>query len=234
MGLFTSSPDDLLWKFKIKDLFPHDAELARYVLMVLTANEDLSTIERLKDLLEAKKPRPETDEFARAKWASDHLFLVRLRFGFLHNVWEDILGTEEVTPILAGLIAKLGDEVRESHEALRNAVSSYPSTKAILKNFRNQAAFHYDPRHLEKALKIGGENTGEIIIEDSDVHFLVAYQILDLVPAGRQSREDVVKTLDEIELIQEKFHAFVRVLFLAYSRPLLKKVEITKYSSLKE
>ena len=106
--------------------------------------------------------------------------------------------------------------------------------KAILKNFRNQAAFHYDPRHLEKALKIGGENTGEIIIEDSDVHFLVAYQILDLVPAGRQSREDVVKTLDEIELIQEKFHAFVRVLFLAYSRPLLKKVEITKYSSLKE
>jgi hypothetical protein len=42
MGAFTSHPDDQLWKFKIKDLFPHDDELARHVLMVLTANEDLS------------------------------------------------------------------------------------------------------------------------------------------------------------------------------------------------
>lgn len=49
MSPFTSHPDDQLWKFKIKDLFPHDDELARYVLIVLTANEDLSNIEGRKN-----------------------------------------------------------------------------------------------------------------------------------------------------------------------------------------
>ena len=80
------------------------------------------------------------------------------------------------------------------------------------------------------ALEIGAEDTGEIIEGNSDVHFIVAYQVLELIPAGRLLREEVVKINDEIELIQGKFHAFVSVLFPAYinSRSLLKKVEITK------
>lgn len=231
MSPFTSHPDDQLWKFKIKDLFPHDDELARYVLIVLTANEDLSNIERFKTLLENEKPRPGIDEIAQAKWNRGHFFLAKLRMGFLHNIWKEILGKEEKTPPLAILISKLGNEVRESYEALRNTVSSCRRTKNILKDFRNRTSFHYDQRQFEVALKIGADDTGEIIEGDSDVHFIVAYQVLDLIPAGRPSREDVLKVKDEIELIQNKFHDFVSVLFPAYidSRSLMKKVEITKY-----
>ena len=230
MGAFTSHPDDQLWKFKIKDLFPHDDELARYILMVLTANEDLSNIERLKELLETEQPQPGTDEIAQAKWNRGHFFLTKLRFGFLHNVWKDILGEEEETPPLADLISTLGDEVRESYKDLRITVSSCRRTKNILKDFRNRTSFHYDQRQFEVALEIGAEDTGEIIEGNSDVHFIVAYQVLELIPAGRLLREEVVKINDEIELIQGKFHAFVSVLFPDYinSRSLLKKVEITK------
>ena len=151
--------------------------------------------------------------------------------GFLHNIWKEILGEEEKTPPLAILISKLGNEVRESYEALRNTVSSCRRTKNILKDFRNRTSFHYDQRQFEVALEIGADDTGEIIEGDSDVHFIVAYQVLDLIPAGRPSREDVLKVKDEIELIQNKFHDFVSVLFSAYieSRSLMKKVEITKY-----
>ncbi|MGH7229980.1 MAG: hypothetical protein ACREJU_01305 [Nitrospiraceae bacterium] len=105
--------------------------------------------------------------------------------------------------------------------------------KNILSNFRNRTSFHYDQRQFEVALEIGAEDVGEIIEGDSDVHFIVAYQVLDLIPAGRPSPEEVLKIKDEIELIQEKFHGFVSVLFPAYieSRSLMKKVEITKSSS---
>ncbi len=230
MSPFTSHPDDQLWKFKIKDLFPHDDELARHVLIVLTANEDLSNIERFKTLLEPEKPRPGTDEIAQAKWNRGHFFLAKLRMGFLHNVWKDILGEEKKNPPLAELTSKLGAEVRESYETLRDTVSSCRKTKNILNKFRNRTSFHYDQRQFELALKIGAEDTGEIIQGDADVHFIVAYQVLDLIPAGRPSLEDVLKIKEEIELIQDKFHAFVSVLFPAYinSRSLLKKVEIRK------
>ncbi|MEO8328303.1 MAG: hypothetical protein ABI618_20855, partial [Nitrospirota bacterium] len=49
-----SYPIDELRKFKIKDLFPHTDDLSRYVLMVLAAKEDLSNIERFKDLLQSE------------------------------------------------------------------------------------------------------------------------------------------------------------------------------------
>lgn len=229
MGLFTSHPDEQLWKFKIKDLFPHDDELARHVLMVLAANEDLSNIERFKMLLEPEKPRDGTDEIAQGKWNRSHFFLLKLRLGFLHNVWEDILGKDKKVTRLAELASKLGDEVRESYEALCNTVRSCPRTKNVLKNFRNRASFHYDQRHFEAALKEVADETGEIIQGDSDVHFIVAYRVLDLIPAGRPSREEILKIKDEMESIQDKFHAFVTALFPAYmaSRSLWKKVKIT-------
>jgi len=50
----------------------------------------------------------------------------------------------------------------------------------------------------------------------SDTHFIVAYQVLDLIPAGRPSAGEVSKIKEETELIQGKFHAFVCVLFSAY------------------
>lgn len=233
MGPFTSHPDDRLWKFKIMDLFPYDDELARHVLMVLTASEDLSNIERFKTLLETEKPRPGIDEIAQAKWNRGHFFLAKLRLGFLHNVWNDILGAHQKTPPLAKLVSTLGDEVRESYETLRNTVSSFRRTKNILNNFRNRTSFHYDQRQFKLALEVGAEDTGKIIEGDSDVHFIVAYQVLDLIPAGRLSPEEILKIKDEMELIQDKFHAFVTVLFPAYinSRSLMKKVEITESSS---
>ncbi len=233
MGPFTSHPDDLLWRFKIEDLFPHNDELARHILMILAANEDLSNIERFKTLLEAEKPRAGIDEIAQAKWNRGHFFLAKLRLGFLHNVWKDILGEENKIPPLTVAVSSLGDDVRQSYETLRNVVNSCRRTKNILNNFRNRTSFHYDQRQLEAALEVGADDTGKIIEGNSDVHFIVAYQVLDLIPAGRLPREEISKIKDEIEFIQNKFHEFVSVLFPAYiqHRSLMKKVEITKSPS---
>lgn len=137
--------------------------------------------------------------------------------GFLHNVWKDILGGGKKIPRLAILVSQLGDDVRESYEALHTTVRSCQRTKNILKNFRNRTSFHYDPQQFQVALEIGADDTGEIIEGDSDVHFIVAYQVLDLIPAGRPSHEDILKIADEIELIQNQFHDFVSVLSLPTS-----------------
>ena len=217
MDLFTRHSDDLLATFKIKDLFPNDDELSWHVLTILTAHEDLSNIERLTKLVAPERPRPGTDEIAEAKWGSVYFFLTRVRYGLLSNIWKDILKEGEDAPPFLNLISKLGDEVCKSYEALRNAVSSCPRTKNILKAFRNQASFHYDQQHLKQALELGREDTSKIILSDSDVYFIVAYSILDLVPAGRQPPGETTNNMTEIELIQTKFHDFVRVLFLAYN-----------------
>ncbi len=230
MEFFPSNPNDELWKFKIKDLFPHTDKLARHVLMVLTANEDLSNIERLKDLLERDSPRPGVDDFAQIKRNRSQFFLNKLRLGFLYNVWKDILEEGRDTSSIAEAISELGSEVTESYEEFRKTIFSCRRTKNILGHFRNRTSFHYDQKQIEKALEIGAEDTGEIIVGDLDTHFIVAYQALDLIPAGRPSPEEVSKIKDEMELIQDKFHAFVGVLFPAYiqSRSLKEKVEITR------
>jgi hypothetical protein len=230
MPPFISHPDDQLWKFKIKDLFPHNDEVARYVLMVLAANEDLSNIERFMTVLEAHKPQFGADEIAQAKWKRGHFFLFKLRMGFLHNVWKDILGEGKTHPSSDMLKSELGRDVLESYKTLCSAIGSCPRTKNILNGFRNRTSFHYDPRQFEAALEIAADDTGEIIEGNSDIHFIVAYQVLDLIPAGRPSREDILKIKEERELIQTKFHDFVAMLFPAYinSRSLMGKVEIIK------
>lgn len=230
MDPFLSNPNDELWKFKTKDLFPHADKLSRYVLMVSTANEDLSNIERLKDLLERNKPPSGMDEIAQAKWNRSQFFLAKLRLGFLYNVWKDIFEEGRDPSSFADAISELGIEVPESYEEFRQTVFTCRRTKNILGYFRNRTSFHYDQKQFEKALEIGAEDTGEIIVGEVDTHFIVAYQVLDLIPAGRLSQEELSKIKQEMELIQEKFHAFVTVLFPAYlkKRSLMEKVEVTR------
>jgi hypothetical protein len=60
------------------------------------------------------------------------------------------------------------------------------------------------------------------------VHFIVGYQVLDLIPAGRPKAEEVVKMKEEIEIIQGKLHALVFAAFdeFVIRRSLLKKVTV--------
>lgn len=110
-GEFSSYPNDELWKFKIKDLFPHTDNLSRYVLMVLVANEDLSNIERLKDLLESENSSLGKDDISQTKRNRSQFFLYRLRLGFLYNVWNEIFEKGQNTSSFAVAMAELESEV---------------------------------------------------------------------------------------------------------------------------
>lgn len=229
-GEFPSYANDELWKFKIKDLFPHTDNLSRYVLMVLTANEDLSNFERLKYLLESESASLGKDEIALTKQESSQFFLYRLRLGFLHNVWNEIFEKGQNTSSFAVAMSELDSEVLQSYEELRRTIFSCRRTKGILEKIRNESSFHYDQKKFNEALEMGAENPGEIIVEPVDAHFIVAYHVLDLVQTGRLSPEEIAKVREEIELIQNKFHEFVAVLFPAYlrKRSLMGKVEVTR------
>jgi len=229
-GEFSSYPNDELWKFKIKDLFPHTDNLSRYVLMVLAANEDLSNIERLKDLLESKNSSLGKDEIAQTKRNRSQFFLYRLRLGFLHNVWNEIFEKGQITSSFAVAMSELESEVSQTYKEFRQTIFSCRRTNKILKKIRNEFSFHYDQKKFNEALEMGAEDPGEIIVGEVDTHFIVAYQVLDLIPEGRLSQEKLSKIKQEIELIQEKFHAFVTVLFPAYikKRSLIEKVEIIR------
>ncbi|MDT3778980.1 hypothetical protein PJI16_15545 [Nitrospira sp. MA-1] len=229
-GEYPSYEKDELWKFKIKDLFPHTDNLSRYVLMVLTANEDLSNFERLKYLLESKSASLGNDEITLTKQERSQFFLYRLRLGFLHNVWNEIFEKGQNTSSFAVAISELDSEVSQSYEEFRRTIFSCRRTKGILEKIRNESSFHYDQKKFNEALEIGAENPGEIIVEEVDAHFIVAYHVLDLVQTGRLSPAEIAKVREEIELIQNKFHAFVAVLFPAYlrKRSLMGKVEVTR------
>lgn len=99
-----------------------------------------------------------------------------------------------------------------------------------MEKIRNKVSFHYDQKKFKGALEEAAEEPGEIIVGEVDTHFIVAYQVLALIPGGRLSQEELSKIKQEIELIQEKFHAFVTVLCPAYikNRSLMEKVEITR------
>ncbi|MGD9851153.1 MAG: hypothetical protein AB7T38_07790 [Nitrospirales bacterium] len=229
-GESPSYANDELWKFKIKDLFPHTDNLSRYVLMVLAANEDLSNFERLKDLLESENASLGKDEIALTKKERSQFFLYRLRLGFLHNVWNEIFEKGQNTSSFAVAMSELESEVSQSYEEFRRTIFSCRRTKGILEKIRNESSFHYDQKQFNEALEMGAENPGEIIVGEVDTHFIVAYHVLNLVQTGRLSPEEVAKAKEEIELIQNKFHAFVAVLFPAYikKRSLMEKVEVIR------
>jgi hypothetical protein len=229
-GEFSSYPNDELWKFKIKDLFPQTDNLSSYVLMVLAANEDLSNFERLKDLLESENSSLGKDEIAQTKQDRSQFFLYRLRLGFLHNVWNEIFEKGQETSSFAVAMLELENEVSQSYEEFRRTIFSCRKTKGILEKIRNKSSFHYDQKKFNEALEMGAENPGKIIVGEGDTHFIVAYHVLDLIQTGLLSPEEVAKVKEEIELIQNKFHAFVAVLSPAYikKRSFMEKVEITR------
>ena len=74
MNPFHSHPDDILWKFKIKDWFDAADSVACDILMLLVADEDLMNIERFKEILDSNKSREEAVEITRTKWRKAHFF----------------------------------------------------------------------------------------------------------------------------------------------------------------
>ena len=76
MNPFHSRPDDILWKFKIKDWFDVADPVACDILMLLVADEDLMNIERFKEILDSNLCGEEADEITRIKWRKVHFFLM--------------------------------------------------------------------------------------------------------------------------------------------------------------
>lgn len=74
MKPFRSHPDDVLWKFRIKDWFDSADPVACNILRLLAADEDLSKIERFKEILEVDKPGEQADEITRTKWKKAQFF----------------------------------------------------------------------------------------------------------------------------------------------------------------
>jgi len=235
MKPFHSHPDDVLWKFKIKDWFDGDDPVARDILRLLAADEDLLNIERFKEILETDKPGEQADEITRTKWNRAQFFLLRLRLGFLHNVFEEIINKtyesrkgNRARQSLDELVEGMGLKVRTTYRELRNTMENSETAMKAIDNFRNQASFHYMDGSFRNALKLVGLDTGEMIVNhtEMDLHSIVAYQVLDVIPKGRLSRCEVIKIKEEIELLQGKLHAFTFELFDEYfvSRCLREKI----------
>lgn len=225
MKPFHSHPDDVLWKFKIKDWFDEADPLARDILRLLAADEDLLNIERFKEILWTDEPGEQADYITRTKWNRAQFFLLRLRHGFLHNAIEEIVNNtytnrkgKKRRPTLEELVKGMGQKVRIAYEELRNAMSSSKSAMNLIDSFRNLASFHYEDGSFTKALTLISADTGEMIVNpvEKDLHSIVAYQILDVIPGGRLSKDEVLKTKEEIELLQGKLHAFTFALFDEY------------------
>lgn len=98
----------------------------------------------------------------------------------------------------------------------------------VIDSFRNQVSFHYMDGSFKKALELIGQETGEMIVNSSemDLHSIVAYQVLDVIASGRPSKDEVIQIKEEIDLLQRKFHAFTFALFDEYflTRRLMDKI----------
>lgn len=225
MRPFHSHPDDVLWKFKIKDWFDEADPLAIDILKLLAADEDLLNIERFKEILETDRPGEQANEITRIKWNRAQFFLLRLRHGFLHNAFEEIINNTYTSskgkkrrPSLEELVKGMGPKVRAAHEELRNVMSNSKRAMNLIDSFRNLTSFHYEGGSFSKALAIIGSDIGKMIVNpvEKDLHSIVAYQILDVIPGGRLSKDEVLETKEEIELLQGKLHAFTFALFDEY------------------
>jgi hypothetical protein len=209
---FRKHKDDSLKKFKIGEFFPSNDPLAVDVVRLMAVDEDLANLERLKEMLEADRPTPETDEIGRTKWNRIQFLLARMRFGFLSNAWEDIFEKKEKRrPLLKELVAGMSEKVLGAYKEVNEAVAASPRAKNVIYDFRNQASFHYGYTQFQRGLKVVSDDTGEIIVNstEKDLHFIIAYQVLDVVPAGRPSRAEIEQLSREIEVIQGKLHAFI-------------------------
>lgn len=233
---FRKHKDDCLLKFSIGEFLPSHDPLAVYVVCLMAVDEDLSNIERLKDILEADRPTAETDEISRAKWNRIEFFLVRIRLGFLSNAWKEIFEKENNNrPSLKTLVAKMSEKVRGAYNEVCEVVAKSPRAINVLRAFRNQAAFHYNFLDFQRGLELIAGDTAEIIANftEKDLHFLVAYQVLDVIPAGLPSKEAIQQLKEEIEWIQGKLHAFIVALADEYIFCQAEKVQPTSDESVR-
>ncbi|HJT18893.1 MAG TPA: hypothetical protein VJ746_00390 [Nitrospira sp.] len=179
----------------------------------MAVDEDLSNVERLKDILEVDRPTSETDEISQTKWNRIQFFLARMRLGFLSNAWKDIFTEKKKKnmPSLKELVAGMSNKVQDAHKEVCEIVTKSPRAKNVIHNFRNQAAFHYGFPQFQEGLELVADDTGEIIVNPSekDLHFIVAYQVLDVIPARRPPKAAIKQLKEEIEMIQGKLHAFI-------------------------
>ncbi len=222
MKPFCSHPDDVSWKFKIKDWFDESDPLAIDILKLLVADEDLMNIERFKEILEADRSEGQADEITRIKWNKAQFFLLRLRLGFLHNVFKEVVNntykSKKRRKSLGELVKDMEQEVRIAYEDLRNTMKDSKIAMTVIDSFRNRTSFYYEDGSFRKALALIGSETGEMIVNptEKDLHSIVAYQILDFIPRGSISKDEVLKIKEEIDLLQVKLHAFTFALFDKY------------------
>lgn len=144
---------------------------------------------------------------------------MRLRLGFLYNVFEDIINkTYRRRPSLDELVKGMGPKVRTAYKELRDAMKDSKAAMTVIDSFRNRTSFHYEDGSFRKALALIGSETGEMIVNpiEQDLHSIVAYQVLDFIPRERISKDEVLKIKEEIELLQGKLHAFTFALFDEY------------------
>ncbi len=233
MKPFRSYSDDVLWKFKIKDWFDSEDPVARSMLRLLAADADLSNIERFKEILETEEPGEQTDEITRTKWKKTQFFLLKLRLGFLHNVFEEIIGYDKnkksikVKKSLDKLVNSNNPKVQKAYKELKITIEKYKTTMKVINDFRNQVSFHYVEGSFQTALKLVEQDTGEMIVNptEMDLHSIVVDQVLEVIPCGRLLKSKVMKIKEEVELLQAKLHTFTFELFDEYfmSRCLIKK-----------
>lgn len=222
MNPFSRSPGDCWLKFPIGDVFPNDDPLARDIVRMIAADEDLSNIERFKLILEGLDSK--TDAISRAKWNRAQFFLLRLRFGFLSNVLDEVVFKEYARnerPTFGTLIKTMPIRVQEAYDELKETMRTGGRANEIIGKFRNLATFHYSDHEFMKGLELLADKTGEIIGNEKegvtrDLHFIVGYQVIDVIPAGHITKEDVNRIQGVADLIQGLFHALAITSFDQY------------------
>ena len=228
---FCSDQHDQLLKFPIRDCFPPNDPTALLVLQFLTAWEDLATIDRFKEVLQQAEPQVAGDEIGTTRWRRGHFFLLRIRLGIIRNIFQDLIKkwSQKHQPQEV-LISSLGSEVEASYKSLIACRNIHPKLFTILEKFRHKTMFHYDSGAIAIALGLMGERKGEIIFNPASesIEFIAATQVLDMIPAGPISREEVEEIHTAIDMVQSRFRTFVYQLLHAYmkQRGLLEKLRL--------
>jgi hypothetical protein len=218
---FASDPNDRLIKFQICDWFPSKDPIALLVLQFLVAWEDLATIDRFKEVLGQAESQVAEDEIGTTRWRRGHFFLLRVRLGIMRNIFEDLI--EKWSPKhlpQERLISALGSDVKASYDSLLTCRSIYPKLFTILERFRHKTIFHYDTNAMSKALNLMKGREGEIILspKSQSIEFIAATQVLDMVPAGQISSQEVEEIHAAVDQVQSQFRTFVYQLLLAYTQ----------------
>jgi len=143
MTPFSRSPGDCWLRFPIGDVFPKDDPLARDIVRMIAADEDLSNTVRFKLILEGLDS--ETDEISRAKWNRAQFFLLRLRLGFLSNALDEVVFKEyahKERPTFRTLIQTMPVLVQKAYDEIWETMRSGGRANEIIGKFRNLATFH--------------------------------------------------------------------------------------------